>query len=238
MQSPIAVRETFPSFPQTGPISIPQGSTVIPIQPYQWKPSLEKFLKGEPKALGTVQIMIALINLGLGMIISFTPWNSYRFNFFLWYTGYIFWGSAFFIVSGSLSIAAANRTTRSLILSSLIMNIISSVVAGLGIIFYSINMVTFHPFIYFCHKENVGSTCNFAESILWGSNIFLLILTILELAISNVISGFSCKTICCVQNGVTIFMPPHTYGPENSAAEVSKGGTVFQSPDANIAAMP
>ncbi|XP_074087503.1 membrane-spanning 4-domains subfamily A member 4A-like isoform X2 [Macrotis lagotis] len=211
MQSPIAVRETFPSFPQTGPISIPQGSTVIPIQPYQWKPSLEKFLKGEPKALGTVQIMIALINLGLGMIISFTPWNSYRFNFFLWYTGYIFWGSAFFIVSGSLSIAAANRTTRSLILSSLIMNIISSVVAGLGIIFYSINM---------------------------GSNIFLLILTILELAISNVISGFSCKTICCVQNGVTIFMPPHTYGPENSAAEVSKGGTVFQSPDANIAAMP
>nr|XP_020831741.1 membrane-spanning 4-domains subfamily A member 4A-like isoform X2 [Phascolarctos cinereus] len=164
MESQAAAKGIFPSFPQTSPIVIPQGSTV---QSYQLKASLQKFLRAEPKALGTVQILIALMNLGLGMLITFLPWNFYGVNYFLWPSGYIFWGSAFFIISGTLSIAAENRMTNTLVQSSLAMNIVSSVVAGLGIIFFSLNLVMFeHAHYYYCHQEGYYVVCAFSHLLL------------------------------------------------------------------------
>ncbi|XP_027717115.1 membrane-spanning 4-domains subfamily A member 4A-like [Vombatus ursinus] len=236
MESQAATKGTFPSFPQTGPIAIPQESIV---QSYQLKEPLQKFLRGKPKVLGTVQIIIALMNFGLGMIVAFFPWNFYGPGNFLWPSGYIFWGSAFFIISGSLSIAAENRTTYPLIQSSLAMNIVSSVVAGLGIIFFSFNLVMFaYSHYYYCRQEGYHDVCVFGHSLLLGSNGFLLILNVLEFAVSLGVSAFGCNAICCLHSGFVIFMPPSTHVPENSAAEACKEGTTLQSPVADPTALP
>ncbi|XP_036619686.1 membrane-spanning 4-domains subfamily A member 4A-like isoform X2 [Trichosurus vulpecula] len=184
------------SYPQSGFISFSQGAMQAPMRLYKSKAALQKFLKGEPKALG-------------------------------------------FIISGSLTIAAENRATNTLIQSSLAMNIVSSVVAGLGIIFFAVNLVmSDHAYYYYCHQEGYYDVCAFGHSILLGINFILLILTILEFILSLTTSGFGCKASCCDQSGVTVFMPSPPYVPENPAAEACKGGTTFLSPAADTSAFP
>ncbi|XP_068964174.1 membrane-spanning 4-domains subfamily A member 4A-like isoform X3 [Petaurus breviceps papuanus] len=216
------------SYPQPGFISFSQGPVQTPVQLYKPKAPLQKFLKAEPKTLGvsqsslllTVQIMIALMNFSLGMILALIVLDPYRHDSFLFYTGYIFWGTAF-------------------IQSSLAMNIVSSVVAGLGIILFSVNLVVMdNIYHYYCHEESNYDVCAFGQSVLLGINVILLILTILEFIVSLTISGFGCKISCCGQSEVTVFMPPPPYVIENPAAEACKGGTTLQSPAADTSAFP
>ncbi|XP_027717116.1 membrane-spanning 4-domains subfamily A member 4A-like [Vombatus ursinus] len=229
----------LPSFPQPGPISFPQGPMGTPVQLYESKAYLQKFLKGEPKVLRTVQIMIALMNFTLGMVLILVPMKTYYVNeYFLLHTGYIFWGTAFFIISGSLSIAAEKRTTNTLVQSSLAMNAVSSVAAGLGIIFFSVNLSMMDSSHYFCHYESPSDSCLLGMFILTGINVILLILAILELAISLAISSFGCKATCCSQSSITLVMPPPPYVPENPGAKTSLGEAMLRSTVSDTSALP
>ncbi|XP_043825562.1 membrane-spanning 4-domains subfamily A member 4A-like [Dromiciops gliroides] len=236
MDSQETPKGVVPAYPQPGFITYSQGPVGTPVQLYKSKASLQKFLRGEPKVLGTIQIMIALMNFSLGLVHILTPMDSFLRENFLLYTGYIFWGTAFFIISGSLSIAAENKPTNTLVQSCLAMNIVSSVASGMGIIFFSINLAILDNMHYYCHRESSFNMCSFGHSLLEGISLILLVLTILEFAIALVLSGFGCKASCCGQSGVTIFMPPPPYVSENPAAEACKGATTLQSPDADTAA--
>ncbi|XP_036621249.1 membrane-spanning 4-domains subfamily A member 4A-like [Trichosurus vulpecula] len=211
----------------------------MPVQLYKSKTCLQKFLKGEPKVLGTVQIMIALMNFALGMVLILVPMKFfYIHEYFLLNTGYIFWGTAFFIISGSLSIVAEDRTTNTLVRSSLAMNIVSSVVAGLGIIFFSINLLMMDPMHFFYYFDSSCDSCLLVLHLLLGINVILLILSILELAICLAISSFGCKATCCNQGSVALVMSPPPYVPENPGAEASQGVTMLQSTVADTATLP
>ncbi|KAF6333624.1 membrane spanning 4-domains A4E [Rhinolophus ferrumequinum] len=66
------------------------------IQSYMWKGMIEKFLKGEPKVLGVVQVLIALMNFSLGLIticVSVPYVHHPLTDTFLMYSGYTVWGS-------------------------------------------------------------------------------------------------------------------------------------------------
>ncbi|KAM7084252.1 membrane-spanning 4-domains subfamily A member 15 isoform 1-T1 [Molossus nigricans] len=65
---------------------------------------VETFLTGEPKALGTVQILIGLIHLGFGSVLLMV--RRGRVGMLFIEGGVPFWGGACFILSGSLSVAA------------------------------------------------------------------------------------------------------------------------------------
>ncbi|KAM9483020.1 membrane-spanning 4-domains subfamily A member 18-like [Clarias gariepinus] len=72
--------------------SVPSGLNVVSTSP---SPIL-RFLKAEPKALGTVQIMIGLISLMFGIVFVADP----QFALFSVFSGHLFWGTIF--VQGSL----------------------------------------------------------------------------------------------------------------------------------------
>lgn len=81
-------------------------------QPPDLRP-METFLTGEPKALGTVQILIGLIHLGFGSVLLMVRRGHLGMLFIE--GGVPFWGGACFIISGSLSVAAERNHTSCLV---------------------------------------------------------------------------------------------------------------------------
>lgn len=101
-----------------------------------------KYLKIENNvSLGAIQIMTGLVHIGLGAlsIDIMIPKSSMPS---VTIAGYPFWGGVIFIVSGSLSVAAANYSWNpDLVGISLGWNLASVVVAVIGIILYVFQLV-------------------------------------------------------------------------------------------------
>ncbi|KAG7327017.1 hypothetical protein KOW79_010418 [Hemibagrus wyckioides] len=126
------------------------------------------YLKGEPKALGTVQIIIGIITLLFGIVLAF---------FSGWISCIALCESLVFISSGALSVASATQQNPCMVKATLGMNVFSAVVAGLDIILFSLDMligILFHVF----------------------SGV-LLVFFLLEFIISICTSVFACKATSC-----------------------------------------
>ncbi|XP_052045539.1 membrane-spanning 4-domains subfamily A member 4D-like isoform X1 [Apodemus sylvaticus] len=174
-----------------------------------WKENREKFLKGEPKVLGALQVMIALINLSLGIIIMINiPVDGPVFSVTLLVP---IWGPIMFLISGSLSIAAGVETTKGLVISSLTLNTINSVLTMAASIIAVISVVVgiFSP------RFNNNPVIN-------ALDILMLILNLLEFCIAVSVSAFGCKASCCNSREVLVVLPSHP------AVTVTAPPTTFQ----------
>ncbi|XP_039506981.1 membrane-spanning 4-domains subfamily A member 12-like [Pimephales promelas] len=98
--------------------------------------ALTGFSKAQPKALGTVQIMIGVVVFSLGIIQTIT----YRHSRISVWSGITYWGSLIFISAGSLSVAAQNKLHLCVVKASLIMNVISAITAATAVALMSIEM--------------------------------------------------------------------------------------------------
>ncbi|XP_036425580.1 membrane-spanning 4-domains subfamily A member 15-like [Colossoma macropomum] len=115
--------------------------------------AVTKLLKGEPKALGSVQIMIGIMTLLFGIIKTvYVPDVGVI-------SGVTYWGSCLYITSGSLSVAADKKTNTCVVRSSLVMNIISAVTAGVAISLLSFDM-------FFQLESSYYHSCSY-ERFLW-----------------------------------------------------------------------
>ncbi|XP_067915912.1 membrane-spanning 4-domains subfamily A member 15-like [Heterodontus francisci] len=149
----------------------------------------QKFLEGEPKALGVTQVMIGLVEISFGVPLVLTPHlgaTSFAASLVM---------GIVFIVSGALSIAAGKNPHIKLLRACLAMNIISSFLAACGVVIYIVNIAMTPECISMStHCEQVG----YLYSTIYYTLVVLLIFTILEFTVSIVISAFVCKsTRCC-----------------------------------------
>ncbi|KAK1153204.1 membrane-spanning 4-domains subfamily A member 4A-like [Acipenser oxyrinchus oxyrinchus] len=149
---------------------------------------MQTFLRGQPKVLGVVQIIIGIVSLLFGPVLM----NAYTFEGII---GLPFWTGVWYIISGSLAVAAENTHRRDLVKACLGMNIVSSVFAGVGSILYSISVsiVSFHM-----HYLNRSAEYDYLHSysIHVGIVAVLLVLNILEMCIAIATSAFGCKSEC------------------------------------------
>lgn len=177
--------------------ALPSERSVVRSQ--LWKENAEKFLKGEPRVLGVVQVVIALINLILGIIML--NGKAYLYHTLSVHIYAPIWGSIVFIISGSLSIAAGMRTTEVLVTTSLSFNTISSVVAAATSLISVFSVVI--------------SAIRQGHTIFVGIDALMLIFNMLEFCIAVSTSAFGCKAVCCNTSEVVVILPPN---PAVSAA--------------------
>ncbi|XP_027624776.1 membrane-spanning 4-domains subfamily A member 3 isoform X3 [Tupaia chinensis] len=102
-----------------------------------------------------------------------------------------------FISSGSLSIAAGRKPTRTLMQNSFGMNIASATIALVGIVFLSINLAVNILSLKSCQSSQSPDLCIYMGSSSNGLVSLMLILTLLELCITISVSAMWCKANCC-----------------------------------------
>ncbi|KAM8924657.1 membrane-spanning 4-domains subfamily A member 8-like [Pelodytes ibericus] len=160
--------------------------------------------KGQPKALGVTQIVLAFFMISLGTISFFTTINYLQLTV---YTGLTFWGAVLYIISGSLSVAVENKPSRCLTKGFLTMNIISSLTALTSVVIFLLDM-----FIYECY----GNECYGIYDTLNVNRItvlsFLSLASLLQFCVCISLSVFGCKSLSHgSSNPVQVLMIPNDY---------------------------
>ncbi|XP_067850648.1 membrane-spanning 4-domains subfamily A member 4A-like [Heptranchias perlo] len=167
---------------------------------------LQKFLKGEQKALGVTQIMLGIIQVTFGIAHCFSdPITRY--------VGMPWWTGVLYIISGALSVSLEKRPNKPLMVGSLVMNIVSTIAAAMGIILYS-PWLMLNPFNGPC-KEIVSALAS-----------CLLVFTILEFAISIAASVFDCHGLRCCE-------PDHELNSIVIQSAIAQNYPAEESQDAN-----
>ncbi|XP_051748017.1 membrane-spanning 4-domains subfamily A member 4A-like isoform X11 [Ctenopharyngodon idella] len=169
--------------------------TNAPVTVYVQQPAGASPLHGL-QALGTVQIMIGLLTLLLGIVSSLHAESISVFS------GVVYWGSLIYIIAGSLSIAAENKvnspSSLRLVKGSLRMNIFSAITAVMSIIIISMDLVL-GPLNSYCDYYDCDYIEEKYKTLYWGISGVSLIFAFLQFIISICLSAFACKATssCC-----------------------------------------
>ncbi|XP_039607389.1 membrane-spanning 4-domains subfamily A member 15-like isoform X2 [Polypterus senegalus] len=151
------------------------------------------FQKGEPCILGILQLTSGIVNIVFGFISVLSPYTLAELAL-------PFWTGLLYIVSGSLTIEAGKNPKASLMRAMLIMNIISTVAAVIGISMYSFILVL-QIYTSVCSEYDDLTNSDFIqckfEEIHIGIIALMLIFTILESFVSIITSSFGCRFLCC-----------------------------------------
>ncbi|KAM5140483.1 membrane-spanning 4-domains subfamily A member 4A-like [Mantella aurantiaca] len=174
--------------------NVPTAQPWNPPASYQWNnpantvmtqsPAFhQEFLKGKPKSLGVILIVVGILHIGMGIGQLYTSFQNAGI------IGIPFWGAIFNIIAGSLSVAAVSKPSMCLIKGSLGLSIVLSIFSVTGVL---LNIADFlYPFY------NTLSYCYYdCSGLLTGGHVLrgLFILTyLLQFSVSVSLSVFACR---------------------------------------------
>ncbi|XP_048217379.1 membrane-spanning 4-domains subfamily A member 5 [Perognathus longimembris pacificus] len=151
---------------------------------------LQKFLVTKMKILGAIQILLGIMIFSFGVIFVFLLIKPYPRFPFIFISGYPFWGSAAFIISGAFLIALKRKSTKTLLTLSRVVNIVSAVGATAGIILLVFGFLLDGHYI--CGYSRDRPPCEAITILFTGSLAMLMIFTIVGLALSLAFSIWGC----------------------------------------------
>ncbi|XP_076773500.1 membrane-spanning 4-domains subfamily A member 8 isoform X2 [Arvicanthis niloticus] len=159
-------------------------------------PAQRVLKKGE--VLGAMQILIGLVHIGLGCIMLTNLFGQY--SAVSLYGGFPFWGGIWFIISGSLSVAAETQTNSPCLLNASVgLNIFSAICSAVGIMLFITDLSILGGYFY-PSQESLNVRTGMAISGV------LLIFCLVELSIAGVSSHFGCQVTCCNYNNIPMMI--------------------------------
>ncbi|MED6266300.1 hypothetical protein CHARACLAT_000677 [Characodon lateralis] len=138
-------------------------------------------------ALGTVQIMVGVFNLGLGPERVET---------------YPYWLGVLFIAAGVMSLFADWFPFRRLMGFSALVNIAGSIFSIVAVVLYALHLASF-TVIGMCgilddrNSNNCIFLANLAQRLLRGVDITMIVMSVLQLCVSISLSVLGIKALCC-----------------------------------------
>ncbi|XP_060114563.1 membrane-spanning 4-domains subfamily A member 4A-like isoform X1 [Heteronotia binoei] len=161
---------------------------------------LKIFYRGEPMALGITQILTGILEIAFGLVLDMPA-----HNFFDIVIQTPLWSGILYIISGSLSVAAAKKPKMALVKGALGMNVVSAVAAGLVIIISSFSMSFSYP--PYCHhyddyesyKNETIQGCSdslISYDLMYNTVAILLFFTVLNFLLAIVTAAFGCASVC------------------------------------------
>nr|XP_053779813.1 membrane-spanning 4-domains subfamily A member 14 [Desmodus rotundus] len=185
----------------THAITVQPNETVLTALPYGPHSSLLDFLRGEPRVLGAVQILLALIIVSVGTVFAFNYFSySQRFPL-VFCTGYPFWGALIFVITGYAT--GFNRKDKCLGKRVMAMNVISSLAAVAGIV---LTLFSFQHQHQYCGAPSIEGICAIGRILFSGILSVLLIISLVELSISVTLASFRSK--CWARSNEIVFLLP------------------------------
>ncbi|XP_051779273.1 membrane-spanning 4-domains subfamily A member 4A-like [Erpetoichthys calabaricus] len=159
---------------------------------------VQKFLRGQPRPVGTVQILIGILSISCGII------KLQTIDTLISLTKTPLWAGVLYIVSGSLCIATDRNPKMPLVKVTLIMNLVSAITSFGVMILYCVDMALLNMEQYCLVNEN-SSESQSAQECMWMSRTLksseqgisgtLLFFATLELCLAISMSVFGFKTI-------------------------------------------
>ncbi|XP_061110046.1 membrane-spanning 4-domains subfamily A member 4A-like [Conger conger] len=199
-------------------------------------PMTKRFIQGQPKPLGTVQILIGLVTIALGIMLL---WQRPLF----W--GAPLWSGSLYVLSGTIAVIAHKGTRPSLINSTMALSTLSCVAAVAAIVIYTVSLITVRPppdgsgcgqahrnYDYNYDSDNYYWMCQEMYWKYWtvldGVRGLLLVLSALELCVaftSVVFAGkASCSSSVAGPSVLVIERPSLTAGGNCGSDEALLGG--------------
>ncbi|CAM4608095.1 unnamed protein product [Leuciscus chuanchicus] len=181
--------KTLPRMETSKVISTDKATVVIQVNPQvicddgqEARGAYHTFLKAQPKALGAVQIITGVMVFLFGIVRTMMSTISLLFL-------------CLNISAGALSVAAQNKPNPCVVNSSLVMNVLSAVTAGLAILLISMEIglgseTSKYQSCYKIYDQPEDFMCLKYDLGILG---ILLVFSILQFIISIWISAFACK---------------------------------------------
>ncbi|XP_067837834.1 membrane-spanning 4-domains subfamily A member 4A-like [Heptranchias perlo] len=151
---------------------------------------LQKLLKGEPKVLGVIQVVLGLIQLLISSVLILGTNLICKYIVAIWWTGFLY------ISVGILSVFMENKLTKCLMSFTLVMNIINVIFAAVSVLNYGFKFYLI-----------AGRTTKDCKGLLDCMNsttaivVLLITTSVLQLAIAITSSTYICFGLqCCGSN--------------------------------------
>ncbi|XP_070768257.1 membrane-spanning 4-domains subfamily A member 4A [Enoplosus armatus] len=214
----------------TSPQAPPPATKAPPTHPAKMDDMAAAFLRGEPLGLGVVQIFIGLLCILFSLTAVYSPTLIGHAPLCLAVT---------FVVSGSLAVAAARRTSVRLVWASLVWHLISVVFGLAGVAYLCWLLAAGPPSERFCGSHTLGGFMSTDEqkttciNKMWMLNVsvygllgLLLVLLVLQVCVAVTVCVFSGKAIRRRGRHVPIMVDVHNGSALLSGAASELGSDV------------
>ncbi|KAG7474382.1 membrane-spanning 4-domains subfamily A member 3-like [Solea senegalensis] len=132
-------------------------------------------------ALGTIQIMVGLFNIGLGMGRTSTrPGDLAGLRA-------AYWLGAVYAAAGAVSVFSSRRPSLYLAGAAVLVNIVGIIFSIVGIVLYAIDLGD-AAVVWMCSRnhqqsDSCGSVAYFVQRLLTGTDVTLIVLAVLQLCV-------------------------------------------------------